>query len=147
MITDKLLRISNEQAIGDTENSDYSIDLGVVRDIGEGERLYVVFTIVETFAALTNLTIILVTDDNATLTSPATLRATPTITLASGGLAAGKQYILDVPLGLAGVAHERYLGAVYTVVGATATAGKITADVVHGIQDGMKFQTSGFAVT
>lgn len=145
MITDKLLRVSEDQAVTATAVSTNTIDLGVARDIGEGMDLYMVFTVTETFATLTSLTIDVITDDNAALSSGAVNASTGAITLASGGLAAGQQYAVRINPDIAGVA-ERYMGAKYTVSGSNATAGKITADIVTDIQDGKKSYASGFTV-
>lgn len=145
MITDKLLRLSEDQAVTASAVSTNTIDLGVARDVGEGRELYVVFTVTTTFATLTSLTFQIVTDDNASLTSPTVVAATGAITLAGGGLAAGQQHALRIPADIAGVG-ERYLGVQYTVGGSNATAGKVTADIVLDIQDGKKFYESGFTV-
>ena len=145
MITDKLLRVSEDQAVTATAVSTNTIDLGVARDIGQGMDLYMVFTVTENFATLTSLTIDVITDDNAALSSGAVNASTGAITLASGGLAAGQQYAVRINPDIAGVA-ERYMGAKYTVSGSNATAGKIPADIVTDIQDGKKFYASGFTV-
>lgn len=145
MITDKLLRVSEDQAVTATAVSTNTIDLGVARDMGEGMNLYMVFTVTETFATLTSLTIDVITDDNAALSSGAVNASTGAITLASGGLAAGQQYAVRINPDIAGVG-ERYMGAKYTVSGSNATAGKITADIVTDIQDGKKSYASGFTV-
>lgn len=146
MITDALLRVSADQAVTATAVSTDKIDLSVARDIGEGRPLYFVFTVTETFLTLTSLTFEVVTDDNASLSSPAVIGDTGAITLASGNLAAGKQHIVVIPPQIASLG-ERYLGARYTVGGSNATAGKVTADIVLDIQDGRKFYASGFSVT
>ena len=144
MITDALLRLSADQAVTASAVSTNTIDLSQIRDIGEGKPLYMVFTITETFATLTSLAFNVVTDDNASLSSPAVIN-TVSVTLASGGLAAGQQHVLQIPPAIASIG-ERYLGATYTVGGSSATAGKITADIVTNIQDGKKFYPSGFSV-
>lgn len=145
MITDALLRVSDAQAVTASAVSTNTIDLGVARDIGEGRDLYMVFTITETFATLTSLTFNIVTDDNAALSSPTVIGATGAITLASGNLAAGKQHVVRIPPAIA-AKGERYLGASYTVGGSSATAGKVTTDIVLDIQDGRKAYASGFTV-
>ena len=159
MITDALLRLSEEQAITATAFSTNTIDLGQVdvvdpiagttvtrtRDVGMGRDLYVVFTVNETFLTLTGLTFEIVQSANADLSSPDPLVDTGEITLASGGLAAGKQVFLKIPPQFASQG-ARYLGARYTVNGSNATAGKVTADIVLDIQDGKKFYDSGFTV-
>lgn len=144
MITDALLRLSADQAVTASAVSTNTIDLSQARDIGEGKPLYMVFTITETFATLTSLAFNIVTDDNASLSSPAVIN-TVSVTLASGGLAAGKQLVLPIPP-LKGSKGERYLGASFTVSGSNATAGKITTDIVETFQDGQKYYASGFTV-
>ena len=144
MITDALLRLSTDQAVTASAVSTNTIDLSQARDIGEGKPLYMVFTITETFATLTSLAFNVVTDDNASLSSPAVIN-TVSVTLASGGLAAGKQLALPIPP-LKGSKGERYLGASFTVSGSNATAGKITTDIVETFQDGQKYYASGFTV-
>ena len=145
MITDIFLRCSTDQAITATAVSTDKIDLGTARDIGEGKPLYMVFTVTQTFLTLTSLTFNIVTDDDAALGSPTVRTSTGAITLASGGLAAGKQYALQIPP-MIGSLGERYLGATYTVGGSSATAGKVTCDIVETIQDGTKYYASGFTV-
>lgn len=145
MITDALLRVSEDQAVTASAVSTNTIDLGVARDMGEGRDLYMVFTVTTTFATLTSLTFQIVTDDNASLSSPKVIAATGAVTLAGGGLAAGQQHVLRIPPEIAGKG-EQYLGAQYTVGGSNATAGKVTTDIVLDIQDGRKAYASGFTV-
>lgn len=145
MITDALLRVSEDQAVTASAVSTNTIDLGVARDMGEGRDLYMVFTVTTTFATLTSLTFQIVTDDNASLSSPKVIAATGAVTLSGGGLAAGSQHVLRIPPEIAGKG-EQYLGAQYTVGGSNATAGKVTTDIVLDIQDGRKAYASGFTV-
>lgn len=146
MIIDKLLRVSEDQAVTATAVSTDTIDLGTARDIGEGRDLFVVFTVTEVFATLTSLTFEVITSAAAALSSPTVIGATGAITLAGGGLAAGKQHVVQIPPQIASLG-QRYLGARYTVGGSPATTGKVTADIVLDIQDGRKFHASGFSVT
>ena len=145
MFIDQNLRVSTAQAVTATAVSSDTIDLSQAREIGEGADLFFVFTITETFATLTSLTFEVVTDDNASLSSPTVIAATGAITLASGNLAAGKQHVVAIPPQIASLG-ERYLGARYTVGGSSATTGKVTADITHNIQDGRKFYASGFSI-
>ena len=144
MIIDDLLRVSEDQAITVTAVSTDKIPLSVARDIGEGKPLFMVFTVTETFATLTSLTFNVVTDNDAALGSP-TVLASKAVTLASGGLAAGQQHVLQIPPTIANLG-EAYLGASYTVIGSSATAGKVTTDIVETFQDGKKSYASGFSV-
>ena len=144
MIIDKLLRVSEDQAVTATAVSTDTIDLGTARDIGEGRDLFVVFTVTEAFAALTSLTFEVITSAAAALSSPTVIAATGAVALANLGV--GKQYIVQIPPRIASLG-QRYLGVRYTVAGNNATAGKVTADIVLDIQDGQKFHASGFSVT
>lgn len=144
MITDDLLRLSEDQAITATAVSTNTIPLSVARDIGEGKPLYMVFTITQAFNTLTSLDFGILIDDDEALGSPTTL-ATKNVTLASGDLAIKKQHVIQIPpqfasLGLA------YLGASYTVNGSNPSTGKITTDIVTEIQD-QKYYASGFSLT
>jgi len=152
MITDVLLTVSGAnnpgtaisgQAITATAVSTNTIDLGTARDIGEGENLYMVFTVIEAFNTLTSLTMNVITDDNAALSSGTVIGSTGAVVLAN--LTAGKQYVVRLPAQIASLG-ERYLGASYTVTGTAPTTGSILAQIVLDIQDGKKFYASGFSV-
>jgi hypothetical protein len=153
MITDVLLTVSGSnnpgsaisgQAITATAVSTNTIDLGTARDIGEGEGLAMVFTVIQAFNSLTSLTMNVITDDNDALSSGTVIGSTGAVALAN--LTAGKQYVVRLPAQIASLG-ERYLGASYTVVGSSPTQGSILAQIVVDIQDGKKFYTSGFSVT
>ena len=161
MITDNFLRLSGSltagtatgQAVTVTANSTNVIDLSLARDVGEGEDLYVSFSVGTAFTAAgaATLTPTVVVSAADTLTTPTTLGTGGTIAVAS--LVAGYTFVIRVnpqlfyssttnsSLGL------RYLGVIYTVATGPMTAGTITADVVTDIQDGKKFYASGFLVT
>ena len=151
MITDVLLTVSGAnnpgsaisgQAITATAVSTNTIDLGTARDIGEGENLYMVFTVIEAFNTLTSLTMNVITDDNAALSSGTVIGSTGAVVLAN--LTAGKQYVVRLPAQIASLG-ERYLGAQYTTA-SSPTTGTILAQIVTDIQDGKKFYASGFSV-
>lgn len=143
MITDKLLRVSDAQALTTTAVSTDKVDLVNARDIGEGEDLYAVFTVGTAFAGGTSVNAaIVVADDAALTTNVTTIAMTGPVVTAS--LTAGAQFTVRINP-LIGQLGRRYLGASYTVVG-TYTGGTITADIVHDIQDGKKFYASGFSV-
>ena len=161
MITDNFLRLSGSltagtatgQAVTVTANSTNVIDLSLARDVGEGDDLYVSFSVGTAFTAAgaATLTPTVVVSAADTLTTPTTLGTGGTIAVAS--LVAGYTFVIRVnpqlfyssttnsSLGL------RYLGVIYTVATGPMTAGTITADVVLDIQDGKKFYASGFLVT
>ena len=143
MITDKLLRVSEAQAVTTTAVSTNTIDLSVARDIGEGETLYMHFAVVEAFAGGTSTAFEIIIADDAALTSNVEVVSSsgPELTATLG---LGKAVAVKINP-LIGSTGKRYMGARYTVVG-TNTAGKVTADVVETIQDGKKFYASGFTV-
>jgi hypothetical protein len=152
MITDVLLTVSGTntpgsaitgQAITADAYSTNTIDLGTARDIGEGENLYMVFTVIEAFNTLTSLDLEVVISANANLSSHSVLAETNVLL---AGLTAGKQYVVALPPQIASLGLQ-YLGARYDVNGTNPTQGSILAEIVHGIQDGKKFYASGFSVT
>lgn len=140
MIMDKTLLLSAGQAVTASARSANIIDLGPVgaprgasaplaRDIGKGEQKPLLIQVVEDFAACDSLTVSLQVDGDPAFGSPKTLATTGAIPRAS--LVAGYVFSLDAaPRG----ADERYLSLYYTVGGANATAGKITAGVVSAHQ-------------
>lgn len=162
MITDNFLRLSGSlttgsaagQAVTGTANSTNIVDLSLARDIGEGEDLYVQFTVMTTFTSQNNastLTPTIVVSAAENLSTPTTIATAGTIAL--GSLVAGSTpsipgYSFAVRLNpqIASLGL-RYLGAIYTVGTANFSAGAITADIVTNIQDGKKFYESGFSVT
>jgi len=142
MITDKLLRVSEDQAVTSTAYSTNTIDLSVARDVGEGTALYMNFALTEAFANGTNITFEVVTSANANLSSHDVVGSSTTI--ATAALTLGKNIVVRINPDIAGKG-KRYLGARYVVTG-TMNAGKVTADVVETIGDGQKYYASGFTV-
>ena len=143
MITDKLLRVSEDQAVTSTAVSTSSIDLVVARDMGEGTALYMNFALTEAFANGTSITFEIITSASDNLGSPTVIGSSAVI--ATAALTLGKNIVVRLNPDIAGKG-QRYLGARYTVVG-TMNAGKITADVVETIGDGQKYYASGFTVS
>ena len=141
MITDALLRVSAAQAVTTTAVSTDTVDLGVARDIGAGENLYMNFTVGTAFAGGTSTEFQVIGSASADLSSPTVLGSSGAI--ATAGLTAGKRAAVRVNPAI-GSNGLRYFGARYVVVG-TNTAGTVTADVVHGVQD-QKSYASGFTV-
>ena len=143
MITDSLLRVSEDQAITSTAFSTNTIDLGTARDIGEGTALYMNFAVTTALANGTSVKFEVVTSANANLSSPTVVGSSDAVLTAA--LTAGKNVVVRINPDIAGKG-QRYLGARYTVAG-TFNAGKITADVVETIGDGQKYYASGFTVS
>lgn len=142
MITDQLLRVSEDQAVTTTAVSTNTIDLGVARDIGEGKELFMNFAVTTAFAGGTSVKFEIVSSAAANL-APATVIGSSDA-IATADLAAGKNVAVGINPQIASNGQQ-YLGARYTVVG-TMSAGKVTADVVETVQDGKKYYASGFTV-
>ena len=153
MITDNFLRLSGSltagsatgQAVTATANSTNVVDLSLARDVGEGEDLYVQFTVGTAFTAAgsATLTPTIVVSAADSLTTPTTIATAGTIAVAT--LVAGYSFAVRLNPQIASLGL-RYLGAIYTVATGPMTAGTITADIVTEIQDGKKFYASGFTV-
>ncbi len=145
MITDAFLRLSEAQAVTASAYSTNTIDLSVARDVGAGEETHAVFTIDQSFATATSVTLEIVVSANANLSSHATLVQTPAIPIAQ--LTAGRSPIaIRMPRTIANALGQRYLGARYTIGGSNATAGQITCNIVKDVQDIGKLYPSGFTV-
>lgn len=142
MITDKNLRVSTDQAVTTTAVSTDTIDLGIAQDIGQGTEIFMNFSVTTAFAGGTSINFEIISSASADLSTPTVIGASGAIALAS--LTLGKNVAVNANPNI-GSKGQRYMGARYTVVG-TMSAGKVTADVVTGIQDGKKFYASGFAV-
>ena len=143
MITDKLLRVSEDQALTTTAFSTDTIDLSVARDVGDGTALYLNFCVTTALANGTSVKFEVVSSANANLGTPTVIGSSDAILTAA--LTAGKNVVVRINPDIAGKG-QRYLGARYTIAG-TFNAGKVTADVVETIGDGQKYYASGFTVT
>ena len=145
MITDKLLRLSDAQAIlgADLAATDV-IDLSQARDIGEGMDLYMAVTVITAFAGGTSIEFIVKGSTDATIvTGDTTLGTSGAIGV--GNLTAGAQFFVRINPQFASLG-QRYIGAFYDVTG-TMSAGTVTTDIVLDISDPKKFYSSGFSVT
>ena len=144
MITDKLLRVSEDQgAITSTVVSTDKIDLSVARDIGEATPLYMNFAVTTAFTGAGTVKFEVITSASDSLGSPTVIGSSDAIT-AGSTLTLGKNVVVRLNPDMGGLG-QRYLGARYTVSG-TVGAGKVTADVVETIGDGQKSYASGFTV-
>jgi len=142
MITDAFLRLSDGQALTTTAVSTNTVDLGVARDMGAGEDIYVYFTVPVALAGGTSVTFQVITSAAANLGTPTVVGSTAAVATAS--LVAGYKTAVRINPSVFATG-QRYLGAQYTISG-TYTSGTVTADVVHDIAD-FKTYASGFSVT
>jgi len=143
MITDKLLRVSTDQALTTTAVSTDTIDLSIARDIGEGQDLYMNFAVTTALAGGTSVKFEVIGATNAALSSGVVVLGSSDAVV-TADLVAGKNVAVRINPQIASTG-QRYLGARYTISG-TYTAGAVTADIVTDIQDGKKFYASGFTV-
>jgi hypothetical protein len=142
MITDKLLRVSEDQALTTTAVSTNTIDLSVARDMGEGQELFMNFAVTAALTGGTSVKFEVIQSASADLSSATVIGSTDAVVTAS--LVAGYNTAVRVNPQI-GSKGQRYIGARYTISG-TYSAGTVTADVVATIQDGKKFYASGFTV-
>lgn len=146
MITDKYLNVSAAQAVTASAVSTDKVDLSVARDIGEGENLYMAFSVDTAFTAAGAATLecqIVVADDAALTTNVTVVGSTGAI--AKTALTAGALFTARINPQIASLGR-RYFGANYVVSTGPMTAGAISANVVHDVQDGRKSYASGFTV-
>lgn len=134
MITDKLLQVSEAQAVTATAVSEDVVDLSVARDIGAGEDVYFHFTVDETVTAAGAATVDLqvVVSDAEAMTSPVVVACSGSVPKAE--LVAGKRYVLCISP-MIGSVGKRYLAARYVVGTGPLTAGKFSAVCVKDAQD------------
>lgn len=143
MITDKLLRVSEDQALTTTAVSTDTIDLSVARDMGEGGDLFMNFAVTTALAGGTSVKFEVIAATNAALSSGVVVIGSSDAVV-TASLVAGYNTAVRINPQVASLG-QRYLGARYTISG-TYTSGKVTADVVIDIQDGRKFYPSGVTV-
>lgn len=159
MITDNLLMLSGTTSsttgvttgqdlsqVAAAYNSENIVDTGnatnIARDMGEGESLYIVFTVTEAFVGVgATVAMNCVVSTAVGLGSPTTVGSVAATAVAS--LTLGAQFVVRISPLVASLGL-RYLGVNYTIATATTTAGAMTAYVVKDFQDGKKFYKSGF---
>jgi hypothetical protein len=126
MIIDKLLQVSNKQAVTATAESTDAIDSGnAYTDVGFDSHLFMVFTIDVAFTAAGAGTLqcaIMDSADGSTFTNVVQSAAIAKTALVKGAIVA----VLALPPGL-----RRYVKAGYTVATGPMTAGQISAEIVY----------------
>lgn len=128
MIVDELLMFGDNDAPGSTGTNlaDNQIDMSVVRDVAQGQPMYLVIRVTTTFVGATGTcNFRLRSDDTA-----ATHATTSTAHWESGvigvaDLVAGKTFAVALPI--EGNTYEQYLGLQYVVATANFTAGGVDA--------------------
>ncbi len=145
MILDAENLFCEEQAVTAEADSTNVIDLGVARNIGVGEPLFIFLNVTETMDDSgddSTLNVDLVTDDNAALSSDAVVMDLVTIPATT---AAGTQYIFRIPPAIL-ESYQRYIGLHFTPANGNLSAGKFTAGIVKDVQATQDY-ASGFSIT
>jgi hypothetical protein len=108
------------------------VDLGVARDLGGDQAVYLVVTVdtAATSGGSATGQFNLVTDDNSSLSSPTVLVSSVAWPVAS--MTAGKT-LMAVQLPMEGTAYERYIGIQQVTGTAAFTAGKVNAFLVDDV--------------
>ena len=134
MICDRENQFSDAQVVTTgSENGILStdkMDLGVARNIGAGEEMWIVVIVDTTFTSSGSddtLAVDLVTDDNPGLNSPTVIQRLGTFPAVS---AAGTAIKARVPFSNS---YERYIGLLYTAATGPLTAGAVTAVMTKNI--------------
>lgn len=128
MYIDAQMTFSDDQAITADAASTNVIDLGVARNMGNGEAVPVLIQVTEDFDNLTSLEVKVQQDTVEGFGSPTDIATTGAVVLAN--LKAGYTFpIVYLPANT-----ERYLRLYYDVTGTTPTSGTVMAAVVGGHQ-------------
>ena len=141
MILDAELMFSEDQAVTASAASTNYIDLGVARDIGNGENLYLVLLVTETMDDAgddSTLAVTLQTDDNTSFSSATTLE---TLTTFAALTAAGTVVYKRIDP----ASYERYIRLYYTTANGDLSAGKFTAFITKDIQKYADY-ASGYSI-
>lgn len=142
MMIDRNLQLSVAQAVTATAPSVDVIDAGATagrqRDIGNGEQLHAVFTMVSGVTAAGAATVKFSIQDSADNVTFADVVASGDIGKAA--LFTGTQVVLPLPPGM-----RRYVRANYTVGTGPLTAGAVTCSIVLDVQRNVAYP-SGYNV-
>jgi hypothetical protein len=141
MITDRQNQVSSAQALttGTIVSTD-TIDLGVARDVGAGERLKLVINVDTVFAGGTSVQPQIITSAAANLGSPTVLASMPALTLAQ--LTAGASFVFPMPETNPQGRGQRYLGVQYVIVGTFSTGAVTSSFVVDAQHTGKQYATA-----
>lgn len=128
MIIDKLLQVSNEQAVTASAASTDVIDFGQLNpNTGLNQNLTAAITVDVAAEAVSSATVTFSVQDSADNSTFADVAVTAAIGKAA--LPIGAQVLIPMP-----VQHRRYVRVYYTVATGPLTAGKFSAQIVGGVQ-------------
>jgi hypothetical protein len=133
MFIDKLLQVSNAQAVTATAASTDVIDFGQANpNVGLDDRSNMVITVDTAAAAVGAATVTFSVQDSADNSTFADVAVSAAIGKAD--LVAGFQHIIPMPTKL-----RRYCRVNYTVATGPLTAGAFSAQVVTGVQQNVSY--------
>jgi len=130
MILDKELMFSDNQAVTASAASTNVIDLGAIRNIGVGSRVFCVVVVTVAFTdsgSDSTVTVDLETDDNSSFSSAV---ARQRLGVFAALAPAGTRFIAALS---PDVINERYLRVYYTLTGGSLTTGSFDAFLVNDI--------------
>lgn len=138
MILDKDLQFSSAQAVtsGSSDASTNYIDLGVARDIGNGEDMEILCQIAVVMVGAGTIAVTLEQDDNSAFSSATTIQTIGTFAATS---AVGTQLTAKVQ---PGAITERYIRLKYTN---GVVTGSVSSHLVHGV-DHVTYYADGFNI-
>lgn len=148
MITDASLQLASAQAITASAASQNTFDLGVARDPGAGENLYIVVTVDQAAAAAGAATVNFqfVSSSASNLGASTVLAQTgpiPKADLTPGRspivLRVPRHALTSQPIG------QRYVALNFNVNNGPLTAGQFTASITHDVQDINRPYGSGYS--
>lgn len=152
MIHDAQLLFSDAQALTATAVSTNVVDLGIARDIGTGESLYLVVTLDVAFTdAGSDSTVAVTLQGGATAGATTASQVLFTIPAVA---AAGNVYIARLdPNGMSSLQQQntssplayRFIQVTYTVAGGNLTTGTVTCFLTSNIQQAAHY-ASGYTV-
>lgn len=139
MYIDYETKLSSEQAVTSSAASTNYIDLGVARDIGNSEEMFLMVHVTEAATASGSATVnfSLECDDNSSFSSAKTVYDSGAVAKAT--LVLNYQFFIPIPPGC----DERYVRLYYTVGTGPLTAGKFTAAIVDKIQNSKAYTGAG----
>lgn len=142
MIFDKLTKMSDAQAVTNSQASTDYIDLGVSRDIGIGAPIEFLCQCVSPAlsGAASNVQVLLQTDTQSSFATSVTLASSAI--LAKASVITGTEMLrVKVPAGV-----QRYLRAYYSITTNDLTSGSFTAGLIIDRQ-AQNFAASGLNTT
>lgn len=144
MFIDAQQLFSDSQVVTASANSTNVMDLKVARDVGIGESSWIFILVTEAMTDAggdSTVTVSLITDDNAALSSESVVQQ---LVVIPASTAAGTLYVFPLPAAVLNE-YEQYIGLDYTVTGGNLTTGKFTAGLVKDIQHVTNY-ASGYSV-